>query len=440
MLSRLGTYLRISVKKGSFLSHFFVLAGGTALAQLLPVLASPLFTRLYSPADFGLLAIFMAMVSTFTPAVCGKYEVAMVVPKDNVHGQHLFGIAIYFALFLSIALSIILFFAGDTILFFLHAESLQKWSYLVPVALFFTGMFTAVSYFSNRQKKYSLLAQSKILKGVVLVLVTVAFGLLTEGFIGLLVGYLISLLATTIFLVFRNYSEFTPRVMHFGQSKKKLFYQYADYPLYNASTGFLNGLTLSLPIFFLSRYFPETIVGYFALVVRVSRAPIGFISASISQIHLKKTVDLVNQGSPVTPYLLKLTFFLIAAVALPSLITIFWAPDIFALVFGKEWAAAGRYAQILMPSLAVSFVTSTLSTTLGATKNNQLTARWRIVAFVTTLAVLAWFAPKGNILILLYAMSINDIILYFFYYILIWSAAKRPRNFSCKKTTKGSNR
>jgi O-antigen/teichoic acid export membrane protein len=216
--------------------------------------------------------------------------------------------------------------------------------------------------------------------------------------------------------------------MRWGRQKKLLIYQYRDYPLYNGTTGFLNGLTLSLPVFFLSHYFPESIVGYFALVARVSRAPVSFISASVSQIHLKKVVDLVNEKKRIIPYLVKITTILTAIVFLPSLIIIIWAPKIFTVIFGENWIEAGKYAQILMPAIAVSFIVSTLSTTIGATNNSHLAAIWRITAFVTTLSVFSWFAPKGEIIPFLYAVLINDIVLYILFYFLILYAAMKPRN------------
>ena len=429
LLNRLRSSFGLYVKKGTFLNHFLVLSSGTVLGQLISVLASPLLTRLYSPADFGLFALFTAMVSTFTPAVCGKYEIALIVPKSNDHGKHLLGIAIYFALFISIILFVVMLITGDTILSFLHTESLGKWSFVVPAALFITGLFNAVSYFSNRQKNYTALAQSRIFRNIVCVTVTVAGGLLAIGFSGLLLGYMVSALVAAIFLIYKNYTKFSPLVMRLESAKTKIFYQYADYPLYNATTGLLNGLALTLPVFFLSRYFPENIVGYFAIVGQMSQKPLDFISYSVSQIHLKKTADLINQKKPITPYLFKLTFVLVAVVALPTLTMIFWGPNIFSFILGNEWRVAGGYAQIMMSAIAAGFVVSTLSGILEVTKNNELIAYWRTTKLVTTLIVLSYFSRKGDIILLLYAMAINDIILYIFYYKLIVTAAKKLKNF-----------
>ena len=102
--------------------------------------------------------------------------------------------------------------------------------------------------------------------------------------------------------------------------------------------------------------------------------------------------------------------------------------ELFAVIFGEAWSEAGTYCQILMPALAVRFIASTLSSTLGATNNNRYGAIWKVIAFVTTLVVLALVAPIGDIKILLYAIMINDLLLYAFYFALILKAAKRPRS------------
>ena len=44
-------------KRGGFVGAVAVLVGGTALAHGTTALALPLLSRLYSPADFGLLGI-----------------------------------------------------------------------------------------------------------------------------------------------------------------------------------------------------------------------------------------------------------------------------------------------------------------------------------------------------------------------------------------------
>jgi O-antigen/teichoic acid export membrane protein len=205
--------------------------------------------------------------------------------------------------------------------------------------------------------------------------------------------------------------------------------KYKDFPLYNATSGFLDGITIAMPIFFMSHYFSETTVGLYALVVRVGNTPLAFISSSVSQINLKKIIDLINTHKNVRLYLFRISFLLLLIVFPFVLVTMLWAPSIFTFFFGNEWYDAGIYLQILVPALGVKFIASTLSSTLGATNNNKLGMIWKIISFVTTIIIFIYFAPKRDILLLLSASMIADIFLYILYYCFIWIAANHPRNY-----------
>ena len=136
----------------------------------------------------------------------------------------------------------------------------------------------------------------------------------------------------------------------------------------------------------------------------------------------------MNSGQSVRPYFFRVTAGLIAIVTIPTLVFVLYSQEIFSLVFGEKWREAGLYLQILAPAIAVRFVASTLSTTLGATKNNQLGMIWKVTAFVVTTSVFAWYAPKGNVIDLFQAVMIMDVVLYTFYYVIILTAAAKPKN------------
>src|SRR5947209_80374 len=59
------------------------LASGTAVAQLVGLLAAPLIARLFSPAAFGGLALFAAISGTISVIACWRYELAIVIPEKD---------------------------------------------------------------------------------------------------------------------------------------------------------------------------------------------------------------------------------------------------------------------------------------------------------------------------------------------------------------------
>lgn len=416
------------LRNSDFARNVTVLATGTAMAQAIPVLASPVLTRLYTPADFGLLAVFMALVSSISPAVCGSYEVAIMLPLSRVQVRHLLGISLQFALMVAASFLLVVVCFTDSLIGFLETPALGNWIFVAPFVLFLIGVFTAMGYFANWHRHYVYLAKSKLVQALAVVAMSIGLGLAGIGFEGLLLGTLVGYLFGALYLIYLYQDEVGLQTISWGRSKAVLARRYMDYPLYSATTCLLGGITMSLPVLFVAHYYPESVVGYYALVIRVANAPLSFISTAVSQINLKKVADLANSRIPVRPYLIRVSIALCMIVLIPTVILMIFSPALFALIFGEEWREAGRYVQILMPALAVRFVAATVSTTLGATKNNRLWALWKVVAFITTIAVFGWFAPQGNIVRLLTAAMLMDVALYAFYYFLIWKAASNPRN------------
>src|SRR3954454_20274925 len=56
---------------------------GGALGQGMIVLVSPLLTRLYTPADFGVFAVFTALVLMLSVVATLRLETAVVLPERD---------------------------------------------------------------------------------------------------------------------------------------------------------------------------------------------------------------------------------------------------------------------------------------------------------------------------------------------------------------------
>jgi O-antigen/teichoic acid export membrane protein len=418
------------MKNESFLRSVIVLASGSGLAQVLTVLASPVLTRLYAPEDFGLFAVVMAIVASLLSGASGRYETAMVLPKADSHGVHLLGIAIFFAAgFCSLLLALTVF-GKDYIVMFLNVSEMGDWILLTPIVLFAVSMSEIFSFFASRHKKFSEIGRAAIVRALSIIMVNVMLGLYGAKFTGLLIGNLVgySLAAAYLFYVQRGYIG--REVFKLSPRKKVLTIRHIDYPLYNASSGILNGIRFNMPIFFLIHFFPESVVGFYALLTRVAYVPLVFIAKAVSHVNLRRIVDLVNSGSAVTPYIHRVTLWLLVIATAPAIVFVLWAPDLFEWIFGDGWHVAGEYLQIVTPAVVAWFVVTSLSLTLDATKNNKPGATWKTTAFISTFLVYMWFSPRGDIIELLIAHAVNDVLLYAFYYILILRAAKDPKTFA----------
>ena len=65
------------------LKNIITLMTGTTIAQAMPIAISPILTRLYSPEDFGVFGLYMAIASIASVFVSGRYELAIMLPKSD---------------------------------------------------------------------------------------------------------------------------------------------------------------------------------------------------------------------------------------------------------------------------------------------------------------------------------------------------------------------
>ena len=87
-----------------FTKDVVTLVTGTAMAQAIPLALSPILTRLYTPDDFGVLAIYMSLAAVLTVFVSLKYDLAIIIPEKDSDAANTTVLAIVIATLISILL------------------------------------------------------------------------------------------------------------------------------------------------------------------------------------------------------------------------------------------------------------------------------------------------------------------------------------------------
>ena len=94
-------------RRGSAARDVATLTVGTAIAQVITIAATPLLTRLYTPSDFGLLAVFLAVASVGATLVTLRYETSILVPKENTESANLVLLSLILGGGLSVVLAVL---------------------------------------------------------------------------------------------------------------------------------------------------------------------------------------------------------------------------------------------------------------------------------------------------------------------------------------------
>ena len=101
----------LDIVKIPFIRKVITLVLGTALAQGITVIFTPLVTRLYGPEAFGLLGTFTALVAVLGPIASLSFPIAIVLPEKKSDAKGIVQLSFYLSLFSS-AITLVIFLVG----------------------------------------------------------------------------------------------------------------------------------------------------------------------------------------------------------------------------------------------------------------------------------------------------------------------------------------
>jgi O-antigen/teichoic acid export membrane protein len=355
---------------------------GTTIAQAIPIAISPILTRIYTPDDFGILALFLAIISILGSVATGRYEVSIMLPEKDDDAINIFALGLIITSFLTLVLLIIVILFYDSIINYLGNKDIGGWLYFVPVAVFLIGFFNVLNYYNTRKKYYRDISNSKITKAVIMALVQLLGGFIKQGASGLITGQILS-------QVFANWQLFKNiiknKILLSKISIRNIWIQckkYRDFPKFSIWSGLANTSSIHLTNILVSAFFSLTTLGFYSLVQKILGMPSALIGTSIGQVFFQKaTEEKLKTGRATLVFiniLKKVT--LIGLVSFGLLY--FIVEDLFAFAFGESWRIAGTYAQILIPLFFMRFISSTVSSIYDIFDGLKIELIWQITLLI----------------------------------------------------------
>jgi O-antigen/teichoic acid export membrane protein len=348
--------------KGSFAKDVFTLFSGSLIAQLISILFSPVLSRIYTPEDYGLFALYFSVLSILIVIAPLRYEMAIMIPKEEGNAIKIANIAFIFIFLFSIFTLIISVLFNGYIAAALGNPAVSGWLYFIPPGLILTGCYQVFNYYLNRNKEYKTISVSKIAQNSVNSLSSFGFGLMKFNVGGLIYGSLLGQFFSALVLIKKvKLSVFFKKENFKMHELKSLSREHKEFPLYSLPTAILDVFSLQLPIILITHFFGTSEVGHYSFAMRVLTLPITLIGASVAQVFYQKISSVVNEGGDAKRLIRKTWLNLIYIGILPMLILIFGAPGIFSFVFGDKWHMAGIVAMIMSPMLFCMFVSAPTS-------------------------------------------------------------------------------
>ncbi len=337
-----------------FVRSVSVLASGTAAAQVIVVLASPLLTRLYTPDDFGVLAVFTAVLGLLSVVASLRYQLAIPLPdsEDDALAVAALGLLIVLGMALSSALVVALM--GERIAFWFNTPALAPYVWLVPVGLFLTGVYQVLKYWAIRAEAYPLIARTRLTQATGMVGVQIlGHGL---GPVALLLGRVVGQSAGILSL---TRSAFAPRLRRVALLRPAQLgavgRHFRKFPLLSTWTGLSSSAGVNLPPLLIAMLLGAAPAGIYALTHRVLSQPMTVIGKAVGDVFYRRAVGAYAQGD--LGRTVETVYATLVALCLPPAVTVFLvAPTAFEWIFGADWAVAGEVARWMMPWLFCQLV------------------------------------------------------------------------------------
>lgn len=401
-------------KKKSFASDVLTLAGGTTFAQILTILSAPVLTRLYGPEDFGIWALYISITSIISVIACMRYEYSIMLPESDEEAVNLVGLSFLAVLFISGLTFPVIWYFKEPIVTILNSQQIGDYLWLVPPFIFVNGVFLALNNWNSRTKLFKRLSLSRVFSSVSATTTQIGMGFAGKiGAGGLVAGSLAGQSIATFVLGGQIWRDDRKLIMKSLNWKKVYegFKKYRKFSFIDTWAALMNSVSWQLPAFLLSAFFTPAVVGFYSLGFRLLQLPMSFIGGSISQVFFQRASRAFSEGT--LSSLVEDVFRMLVIIGMfPILILTIVGSDVFTVIFGKGWAEAGVYAQILSLWAFIWFISSPLTTIYVVVEKPHFGFHYNFFNLITRLLSLTIGGLLGSARIALMLFSVSGILVY----------------------------
>lgn len=377
-------------KLSDFHRHVGILLSGSTLAQLIPLLSELVLVRLFTPAEFGVLALFLSVATLIASVATARYNFAIVLPKGEDAAINVLALSLFITLCVVTPLSAVaVWFFPHTIASWMDSPNILPFLPWVPLFVLLSGIYSALFQWSTRKGYFMRMASSRISQSTGTAVVSIGTGLLLWRALGLVVGQIAGWAMGVLSLAHRfwQHDRGLWRQVSWQQMRQQAW-RYIQFPTINSMHVLSDEGKQSLSNILIARYFSEATLGLYSRMLRIVKVPMGFIGSSVGQVFFQEAGQRWHTEQRIAP-LYRKNMMLMAMIGLPIFgVVVLWGPAIFAWVLGEQWRVAGEYAQWLSVGMYSVFVLSPFST-LPMLASKQLA--FFVYSLISNIAVVLCF-------------------------------------------------
>ena len=188
------------LKSGSFVRNVLTIFAGTALSQAIAIAVLPVLTRIFAPAQLGVLATFVAFTTIFAIAASLSYQAAIILPKRDESAFVLYIGCLLINLIVSSITGFILIILAADIGRWLNYPDVESWIWFVPIGIVMQGCIISTSLWFTRLKQFSDISKGMVTERLTTAASQLGISIVSVSASGLIVGQVLGSVAGFLFL------------------------------------------------------------------------------------------------------------------------------------------------------------------------------------------------------------------------------------------------
>lgn len=395
----------------------FLLALGAGVGPLVQLIATPWLARLYSPSDFGHLALFLSAAGILVAVSCLRYEVTIAVVDDERVPAGVW-VAVGSALFLFMTLLPVVSLHLPQVLF-PQLKELGGEIWGVPLFGVCGGLVLVGMQLTLRRAEFGLNAAFRSAQTVLFVLLALLctdFGLVKTSILsGVAVGLMVIL-----YLIKKTPAVGTIELRRVAQ-------EYIKYPLLLTPTSLLDAVALAAPVFFISSVYGVEATGYYSQIQRLVGAPLILAGLVVGQLFLKRSGERYRSGQSSMPLLWRSVAALIVVAVTIFVFLLVGGEHLLGWILGATWRVDTVFVLLVAAPLLFRLIVSPVSSVFITHNRVGLGVRWQLGYFVSTICVLYIASANLSLELFLGIYALHEAVLYAVYLYMANLAAQRIR-------------
>ena len=371
-----------------FIGNVATMMSGRALAAAIALGTMPIVARLFQPSDFGVVAVFISILSLALTVATLRFELALVLPEQESEAELL--LAFTYRVLAGFCLAFFLLIAGYQLIGATIGpiDLMGHWIWLLPIGVFLAGTNEIQESWLTRQKEFRTASAALVAGNTCTSAARIGAGAIWGSSVWALVSsYLLGALARCAVQQSARGTVPIKRIMR-GVGRHQMLgiaRRYLDFPRLNVPAGLVFSLGQNLPVLLFGTMYSPAIVGYYAMAYRLTEVPLAIVANSIRKVFLQKSAEITNRRGDLRRAFLLTVAVLAAIGAIPALFLAYLGEVLLVWLLGSPWTTAGEYIQIMAYFLFMHWVAAPTGPVFIVLRRQDL---WlRLQTAMTTLRV-----------------------------------------------------